>query len=212
MTQSPPPGWHVDPRDPQQKRFWSGSAWTDHVAPADAPPPIQTQGEWSPPGGSPVPYRGAPRAAPEVPWFRRPWVLIVGGVVALLIVIAAVDGSSSDGATQDPDALSPSTPAAPAAPTTVLNLSGNGDSQTQEFTVSDEWSISYNFDCSNFLDGSAGNFAITVEGSDGVPSLTNEGPNALASSGASTVYNHHGGTYYLSILSECNWTLSVTNG
>jgi len=32
----PPPGWYADPVDPRWWRWWDGSAWTAHVAPARA--------------------------------------------------------------------------------------------------------------------------------------------------------------------------------
>lgn len=35
----PPAGWHPDPEDPAQLRYWDGSAWTDHRAPAVAAAP-----------------------------------------------------------------------------------------------------------------------------------------------------------------------------
>ena len=34
-----PPGWYADPMDPSAVRYWTGSAWTEHVAPAPAPVP-----------------------------------------------------------------------------------------------------------------------------------------------------------------------------
>lgn len=34
-----PPGWHTDPQNPSQLRYWDGQSWTEHTAPVDAPPP-----------------------------------------------------------------------------------------------------------------------------------------------------------------------------
>lgn len=34
--QLPPAGWYADPDDATQQRYWDGSAWTEHVAPAAA--------------------------------------------------------------------------------------------------------------------------------------------------------------------------------
>jgi hypothetical protein len=31
------PGWYADPHDPQQLRWWSGEAWTEHVSPKSVP-------------------------------------------------------------------------------------------------------------------------------------------------------------------------------
>jgi hypothetical protein len=32
-----PPGWFTDPSGRHQQRYWSGSAWTEHVTDAGAP-------------------------------------------------------------------------------------------------------------------------------------------------------------------------------
>ncbi|HRK48068.1 MAG TPA: DUF2510 domain-containing protein, partial [Nocardioides sp.] len=52
------PGWHPDPvplqpGQPAQLRYWDGSRWTEHVAPAQAPsaPPATTES---------TPYTAAP--------------------------------------------------------------------------------------------------------------------------------------------------------
>lgn len=34
-------GWHPDPKVSGQLRYWNGDQWTDHTAPADAPPPAR---------------------------------------------------------------------------------------------------------------------------------------------------------------------------
>lgn len=36
----PPAGWYPDPADPRGQRWWSGEAWTEHVAPATVPAQI----------------------------------------------------------------------------------------------------------------------------------------------------------------------------
>ncbi|MBH0009106.1 DUF2510 domain-containing protein [Salinibacterium sp. SWN1162] len=35
---APPAGWYADPNDPTLSRWWSGSSWTEHYAPAAAAP------------------------------------------------------------------------------------------------------------------------------------------------------------------------------
>jgi hypothetical protein len=32
-----PPGWFTDPSGRHQQRYWSGSAWTEHVTDAGVP-------------------------------------------------------------------------------------------------------------------------------------------------------------------------------
>ena len=34
-----PAGWYPDPADLPQHRFWDGTVWTEHTAPAGAPAP-----------------------------------------------------------------------------------------------------------------------------------------------------------------------------
>jgi uncharacterized protein len=36
-SQAPPPGWYPDPQRPGARRWWDGSAWTEHVAEAAQP-------------------------------------------------------------------------------------------------------------------------------------------------------------------------------
>jgi hypothetical protein len=33
----PPPGWYNDPKMADTRRYWNGSAWTDHIAPGGTP-------------------------------------------------------------------------------------------------------------------------------------------------------------------------------
>jgi hypothetical protein len=91
--------------------------------------------------------------------------------------------------------------AAPAGP--LLKVSGNGINNTKQFTTGDSWNLAYTYDCTSF--GQAGNFAVTDES--GMP-LVNE--LKLKGSGSSPQYN--AGTHHLEINSECDWTITVTNG
>jgi hypothetical protein len=46
------PGWLIDPSGRHEKRYWSGSEWTEHVTdagiPGIDPPPGQARSEKSP--------------------------------------------------------------------------------------------------------------------------------------------------------------------
>jgi Protein of unknown function (DUF2510) len=62
MTTPPPPGWHPDPGDARQLRWWDGNQWTDYTkspesSPGDQQPPggggTQQQGQGYPPNGGP---------------------------------------------------------------------------------------------------------------------------------------------------------------
>jgi len=45
-SNNPPPGWHPDPADPSQLRWWDGSAWTNdtHPLPQDSKPQSDNHG------------------------------------------------------------------------------------------------------------------------------------------------------------------------
>ncbi|WP_174527836.1 DUF2510 domain-containing protein, partial [Micromonospora maritima] len=48
------PGWHVDPADPETRRWWDGEGWVGAPIPVDATPPD------GPPPAEPEPAAVAP--------------------------------------------------------------------------------------------------------------------------------------------------------
>jgi uncharacterized RDD family membrane protein YckC len=89
------PGWHPDPVPPQygqpaQLRYWDGTRWTEHTAPAQAPAATQ---QYAAPQvyGGPRPVAATPDGVPLAGWWQRVGALvldsillgIVGGIVAL---------------------------------------------------------------------------------------------------------------------------------
>jgi hypothetical protein len=98
------------------------------------------------------------------------------------------------------------TAATPAQPKTLLTLSGNGSQQTQPFTTTGNWTLTYTYDCSGF--GQAGDFIADINNTDG-SSNTDTGPNSQGMSGGSTDYYYDTGQRYLTITSECDWTVMV---
>lgn len=100
------------------------------------------------------------------------------------------------------------TPSKP-TPKVLLDITGNGSKQTQKFTTSSNWNIKYTFDCTNF--GSQGNFQYFIYNGDGSPN-TDTGANDLAVSGGTTNYYYDNGEHYLSVNSECDWHVVVTDG
>jgi uncharacterized RDD family membrane protein YckC len=89
------PGWHPDPVPPQygqapQLRYWDGTRWTEHTAPAQAPAATQ---QYAAPQvyGGPRPAATTPDGVPLAGWWQRAGALvldsillgIVGGIVAL---------------------------------------------------------------------------------------------------------------------------------
>jgi hypothetical protein len=114
MTSPTPnqPGWHSDPRQPDQIRYWDGSAWTEHTAPA-APISSPSSG---PPNGPPAgPSGEAPPASHPTPENKRNWFMrhkILSGVLAVVLLFAIIGALS--GNEKKPDA--PVSPAAGATP------------------------------------------------------------------------------------------------
>lgn len=190
----------------------------------DIPPqPYQSPQNFTPP-----PLRPKPKRSKKVLWIGL-------GVLGVLIVISALtnhgknapgqNAASTDTATSTQAATpltsysldpSPVTNAsdvlavgAPPVTRTALSISGTAIKKTKTFTVGDEWSIKYSFDCANF--GSQGNFQVYVYVSDG--SLVDTPVNVLATKGSDTTYEHASpGTFYLEINSECDWQVTVTDG
>jgi uncharacterized protein YbjQ (UPF0145 family) len=79
----PPAGWHPDPHDPSQLRYWDGSQWTEHRSPAQSQQPAaqpqqpaaQAQQGATVPGGSLQPSSGAINA--PLSQYQGPDVMIV---------------------------------------------------------------------------------------------------------------------------------------
>lgn len=149
----------------------------------------------------------------------RRWPLIVLAAVCVLLLaavtgllIAGHDGAASDpvaAASGEPDAVDTSAAGEPATadPTPTVKLltqSGDGMGQTKQFTTQSVWNVTYTYDCG----GDKGNFAVISYD----PTGAEEGVivNQLQASGqASAIVNADPGTHYLSINSECTWTITV---
>src|SRR4051812_36713097 len=93
----PPAGWYDDQNDNSIKRFWDGSEWTQHTAPANAAPGPLTQ---------PQPRQGLPR------WAL--WSAIGGGALVLLLIVGIASAAS-----RGIQNASDSTPIAPTVTATV---------------------------------------------------------------------------------------------
>ncbi|MCD5419776.1 DUF2510 domain-containing protein [Rhodococcus pyridinivorans] len=74
---NPPAGWHPDPVDPNVDRYWDGQQWTDQTRPRGPVPSPQSV-------ISPAPAKK-----------RRKWPWIVGGVIALFVIVGLVGGNGS---------------------------------------------------------------------------------------------------------------------
>jgi hypothetical protein len=95
------------------------------------------------------------------------------------------------------------------APHTIAAFSGSGIKTTTVFTVPDEWVINWTFDCSKLPTGGQPlNFQIYEYRADGT--LVTVLANVLSTGGPGTNNQHvDGGSRYLTINSECAWTVTV---
>lgn len=93
-------------------------------------------------------------------------------------------------------------------PAPIVNVldreSGDGLGQSSPFEATGAFDVKYSYDCATF--GQAGNFQIWV--GDGASILVN----ALDTSGAGVAHDYEdgGGQVYLTINSECSWSIVVT--
>lgn len=100
----------------------------------------------------------------------------------------------------------PTTPRPLAAATTLLNLQGSGIKRSAKFTAGGDWTIGYAYDCTSF--GTSGNFIITVY--DDAGGYADSAANEIGAKGSGTNPEYGGGTFYLEMNSECDWSVKVT--
>jgi hypothetical protein len=103
-------------------------------------------------------------------------------------------------------AAAPATTAA-AKPVIVATFHGSGIQNTAKFTVTDTWQLAYAFDCTSF--GYKGNFQVFEDG--GVDFSGVDVNDLAMSKSANTWAYNDGGTHYLKINSECDWTVEVVD-
>lgn len=176
-------------------------------------------------GDEPSPWSSPTWEMPPPKRKRGRWIVVgLFGLLVALAAAAALGGTKDDSPAAGSSAISSAPPALispaavdvpslapppPPAKQVVLTLAGNGTKTSKSFTTGPDWSVKYTFDCSGFL-GGTGNFQVFVYtdgASDDIP------VNALDASGADTTYQHDdAGSHYLVLNSECNWTVTVTDG
>lgn len=97
----------------------------------------------------------------------------------------------------------PTTPIRAAAPKVIFSLSGEGIQNTGQFQMPDSWLLEWSYDCSGF--GNSGNF-IVLE--DGGQDFSGASVNELGAGGHGTTHVYgDSGPHYLSMNSECSWTI-----
>ena len=80
--QQHPAAWYPDANSPGQLRWWDGTRWTEQVQPSRPAPHLQQPQQLA--------------SKPRRPWYRRPWVIVVGAIVALVMVVAAMSPAEKD--------------------------------------------------------------------------------------------------------------------
>jgi hypothetical protein len=149
-------------------------------------------------------------------WFAKHKVLTgILVLIVLAIIGSAINGASNTGkstpAASDKTSSSGNSTSQPAkaapAPQVLLDLSGKGTKTTQKFTAGGDWDLNWSYDCTAF--GSQGNFQVMIYNGDGSMSLDNAAVNQLGTKDSGVEHYHTGGTFYLTVNSECSWTVQA---
>jgi hypothetical protein len=128
-------------------------------------------------------------------------VAVLGGCIAALSSGGKDVPADADDTPAVTSTAPPKTTAKPAG-TVLLNIKGSGTKTTQKFSAKEDWDLRWSFDCANF--GTEGNFIVDPTG-DGFVTPVNQ----LGKRGSGVEHYHSGGTYYLEVISECDWTLKA---
>jgi hypothetical protein len=151
--------------------------------------------------------------------------IVIGSIVAILVILgaigAALGGSPSSSANSGghsgkaptaPGTTLPATSAAPPGPangTVIATLKGSGTGHTATFTVPAAWTLKWSYSCKSFF-GGKGNFAVFE---DGGRDLNFKPINQIGKGGHGVKQvSGDAGTHYLSVASECKWTMQVIAG
>ncbi len=213
------PEYGQGPYEPTRSRGGSQPTW-------GTPQPDWAQGPAQEPYGAPQPSQAGPQPAgggtkKSNTKLGCGCLGVVAIVIIVIVAVAVSGGSKNNNAGSNAPAATTTTPAAaasaaaapattqaappPPAPTVLFTKSGEGQLGTRSFTVDDDWSLTYTFDCSNF--GGQGNFQVYEDYPNG-----NVLVNSLATKGGDTTYQtDDAGTHTLEVNSECDWTIKVTN-
>jgi hypothetical protein len=104
--------------------------------------------------------------------------------------------------------VAPSTAGTLATPASFSSAQSGQSANPQEFTAGGPWTIDWAYTCAS---GKSGNFAVDITEPAG-DTATDNGPDSQGTSGnGSDTYNDTG-TFNLAVLSQCDWTISITSG
>lgn len=212
----------------------------DQQQPQGQDPYQPPYGQQFPPPQYPPPYTGQHSAPESKSWFLRHKIIgvLIGGV-GVLVVIGAIGSAAGMGKTavkagrpatvqarqavvkHEPAAVRHGTPVPGQAPSpslmpsqapapsaaVVATFRGSGTGNTPRFTVGATWKLEYSYDCSAY--GGRGNFIVSE---DGGSNFGGASVNELGSRGSSSTWAYNdAGTHYLSVDSECSWTMRVVD-
>ena len=156
--------------------------------------------------------------------------IAVISLIVLIIIVSVASGGNHNGNSNAAPAASPmvtgpsahsspsaiasasAKPAQPATPQTLYTLSGNGIKNSPTFKVSGPVDVNYKY--SNCDSGGSGNFiADLISGNPSAGTYDDESiANTIGSEGSdtTTVYpNNPGSPYYISVNTECDFTVTV---
>lgn len=88
----------------------------------------------------------------------------------------------------------------------IFAIHGSGSHTTKFFRVPRQWALKWSYNCTAF--GMKGNFQVDVYGQKG-QITRNQGVNQLGKKGRGIEHYHQGGRFYLTLNSECHWTVTV---
>lgn len=155
---------------------------------------------------------------------RWPWIVAI--VIALIIGYAVGITANSSGtsttttstttASTNSSAQATTLPATSRKPsvapkwTNTHSFSGNGIQKTETFAVPNDWKLNWSCDLAKSSMGGQYNVIIEVDNSDGTP-LDPAAINTICKAGntSGATEEHQGGTIYLNVNSEDNWTIQV---
>jgi hypothetical protein len=79
--------------------------------------------------------------------------------------------------------------------------------ETPQFTETGNWQLTWTYNCSNI--GQSGNFSVSVN-QPSTSTTADIGPNELGPGGSGTDYYTDTGVFSLTVISECDWSISVS--
>jgi hypothetical protein len=207
----PPQGYQQYPQGqyPAQQRY-------------DGPPQGYPQQGYQQPMPQGYPQQGYQQPIPQpAPKKKHRGLLIAGIIIAVLLfgcVGAGVAASSHTNTATTPtySATTSGSTQATQAPTkttqqnwtTTHNFKGSGIKKTETLTVADDWKLLWTCDPASFTGGQY-NIAVTIYGADNT--LQDVAINVICKAGTTSgsTEEHSGGSVYLDVNSEADWSLQV---